>query len=489
MKNEDDSQVWNFVSEPNLHPIKVKVNVNKRGTQPGLIFVAPYTGNREETIAQPGSLIMDQAGNPVWFKPLKNRLIQNTDFKVQCYKGKPVLTMWEGSISGVQTNNANLPVGAPEPGAFFQIINQKYEVIKTVIAQKGYTADLHEFKITKRNTALFLAVKQVPADLSPFGGPGNGFIDNYSIQEVDLKTGELVFFWNVLDHLNPADSMLPASTAFVNNNIWDCFHINSIEEGPDNTLLINMRNMWAVYHIDKNTGDILWQLGGKQSDFILGPHASFSWQHDARFRGRNRISLFDNECCATPTSPPEGRARGLLLQLDFKSMKAVVDRTYYHDPPLIVGSQGNMQQLPNCNQFIGWGQEPYLSEFRKAGNTLKNPSKNLIYDMQYPDQYESYRAFKSNWKGRPGYPPSLTVVPLSKKTAEVYASWNGSTETAAWQVLAGSSINKLKIAGAQAPRSGFETKIKVNASGPYYQVKALDACGKIIGISQTIFVK
>jgi hypothetical protein len=83
---DDDSQVWNFVSEPDLHPIKVKVNVNKPGTAPGLIFIAPYTGNREYSVTQTGSLIMDQAGIPVWFRPIKYPLI-NMNFRVQCYKG------------------------------------------------------------------------------------------------------------------------------------------------------------------------------------------------------------------------------------------------------------------------------------------------------------------------------------------------------------------------------------------------------------------
>lgn len=204
----------------------------------------------------------------------------------------------------------------------------------------------------------------MPADLSPYGGPADGYFDNYSIQEVNLETGKLLFFWNVLDHVNPADSMLPAASATSSNNIWDCFHVNSVEEGPDNTLLISMRNMWAIYNIDKETGNIIWQLGGKQSDFTLSPNATFSWQHDARHRPRNRISMFDDACCASSSSPPECQAHGLILKLNFQNMTAYVDSTYYHDPPLYVPSQGNVQKLSNGNQFVGWGQEPYLSEFK-----------------------------------------------------------------------------------------------------------------------------
>ncbi len=259
------SQAWRFVSAPDLHPMKVTINVNKPGTAPGFIFVAPYVPFGVKMIGQTGALIMDQAGNPVWFRPLDSIFTQNTDFRVQSYNGRPVLTMWQGTISGTQSAHPNLPAGDPEPGAFFQILNQNYNVIKRVKAKRGFTADVHEFTITQRHTALFTAVKQVPVDLTPYGGPANGYVDNYSIQEVDLATGRLLFFWDVLEHVNPADSMLPASSATSSHNIWDCFHVNSVEEGPNNTLLISMRNMWAIYHVDKETGNIIWQLGGKKA--------------------------------------------------------------------------------------------------------------------------------------------------------------------------------------------------------------------------------
>lgn len=478
-------QVWDFVSAPDLHPMKVTINVNKPGTAPGFIFVAPYTTFEASMIGQTGSLIMDQAGNPVWFRPLDNRFIQNTDFKVQCYKRKPVLTMWQGTISGTQTATPTLPQGNPEPGAFYLIIDQHYKVIKKIKAKKGYIADLHEFIITKRNTALFTAVKQVPIDLTKFGGPKDGYINNYSIQEVDIKTGVLLFFWNTLTHVNPVHSMIPASSATNMNNIWDCYHMNSVEEGPNNTLLVSMRNMSALYHIDKKTGKVLWQLGGKKSDFTFGPNASFSWQHDARYLSKNRISIFDNSCCASPASPPQGQARGLILTLDFEKAIATVDRTYYHDPALIVPTQGNLQTLFNNNQFVGWGQEPYLSEFSSAGNTVKAPSRNFLYDMQFPNQNISYRSYKNRWVGIPLDPPSLAVEVLRKDTI-VYVSWNGSTETVAWQVLAGPKPNKLSVLVNSTPRTGFETEIHVDSVGPYFQVHALNSAGKVIRTSQII---
>lgn len=484
--DSSESQVWNFASAPDMHPMKVSVNLNKGGTAPGLLFIAPYTLFGATMIGQTGALIMDQNGNPVWFRPLDSIYVQNTDFRMQYYKGKPVLTMWQGTISGTQSSNPNLPNGDPEPGAFYLILNQHYDVIKKLTAQRGYTSDIHEFTITDRDTALFTAVKQVPTDLTPYGGLPDGYINNYSIQEVEPETGELLFFWNVLEHVDPTDSMIPASSSASFNNIWDCFHVNSVEEGPDNTLLINMRNMWAIYLVDKKTGNILWQLGGKQSNFTLARNARFSWQHDARFRRGTRISLFDNACCACPNCPHQGPGRGLILRLNFKNKMADVDRTYYHDPILYVPSQGNVRNLCNGNQLIGWGQEPYLSEFANAGNTESNPPLDLLYDIQFPNQNLSYRAFKNKWMGIPLGPPAVAVNPFRDHTVMVSASWNGSTETKAWQILSGPEPDQLLTAVASAPRTGFETDIPISAHGPYFQVNALNACGQIIGTSRVI---
>jgi hypothetical protein len=241
-----------------------------------------------------------------------------------------------------------------------------------------------------------------------------------------------------------------------------------------------MRDTWAIYNIDKETGNIIWQLGGKQSDFIFGPNATFSWQHHARYQSDDKISLFDNYCCGS-NSPPEGTSHGLILQLDYENKVAKDHRSYYHDPALHVDHQGNMQQLPNCNQFIGWGVKPCLSEFKYAGNKKENPSLNLIYDMKMPNH--TYRAFKNKWVGLPLDPPDIAVDSLRKGGAMVYASWNGSTETAGWQVLAGPMPYTILEEVSGAPRTGFETEIYVHSAGPYFQVNALDSCGKIIGRS------
>ncbi|MER6845922.1 arylsulfotransferase family protein [Streptomyces platensis] len=483
------SGVWSFVSAPGLHPMRVTVTAQRPGTAPGRIFVAPYTIG-STMIGQTGALISDNSGAPFWFRPLPSTSLQNADFKVQTYynhrKGtaEPVLTWWQGSIA-IPPAYTNLPGGAPEPGGCYYVYDSHYRLVGTVFARHGFHPDEHEFILTRRGTALFIATKPVPMDLSPYGGPADGAILDSEVQEVDLATGELVFSWDILDHVNPAESEVAASDASSSGGVWDAYHMNSIDEGPNGELLISARNMWAVYDISRRNGRINWQLGGKKSDFTFGPNADFFWQHDARFRPGNRLSMFDDGCCNQPDGTPEQQSHGLILNLDFPRHRATVEKTYYHAPPLFSASQGNTQDLPNRNQFIGWGQNSYYSEYRYPGNSENNGTQNLLYDAKMPGSDISYRTFRNRWVGRPYYPPSAAARVRAGRSV-VYASWNGSTETRAWQLLAGPHPRSLSVVVGHSPRTGFETTLATAHRGPYFQVRALDGHGRVLGTSRVV---
>ncbi len=482
-------QVWSFVSEPNLHPMKISVNVLNPGISPGLIFVAPYAFSADAIYGQPGSLILDNEGNPFWFRPLSTPNLMNTDFRMQHLNGQPVLTFWQGTLASPPAYT-NAPGGSSEPGSCYYILDNTYAVVQTVSAQKGFTSDIHEFLLTPSNTALFLSTTIVPMDLTPYGGPKKGYVQDFAIQEVDLRTNDLVFFWDALDHIPLTDSFESASSATSSGNIWDAFHCNSIGlTESTNDIILSGRNTWTIYRINKPTGNIIWRLGGKQSSFTINSGAEFSWQHDARFLSgtmtTNTISMFDDNCCESDTVPPgTPPAHGLVLQLDLNAMTASLATSYYHDPLINVGSQGNVQTLSNGNKFVGWGQSQYFSEFAAAGNTEANPSLNLLYDAQMPNNNYTYRAYREAWVATPYYPPSIAVRSSNGQTT-VYASWNGSTETVAWQVLAGSSPNALSPVASTA-KSGFETALLVANNGPYFQVKALNSSSGVIGVSAVI---
>ena len=437
-----------FVSRPDLRP--PTLTVLRRGKPAsGHIFVSPSSGP-----GQRGALIADSAGEPVWFHPTTPQTAMN--FRTGVYHGKPVLTWWEGkSKSGLGTGT-------------HVILDDTYREIARVPAGGGRQSDLHEFLITPENTALLTSYEIRDVDLTSVGGPSSGKVIGGMVHEVAIPSGRVLFEWKSLDHVDVAET----HAQYVGHPL-DYFHINSIDLTPDGGLLVSARNTWAVYKISRSTGEIRWRLGGKRSDFKMGKGTVFAWQHDARHQGHNRISIFDDG--ALPQVEPQ--SRGLILQLDQKAGTARLLRKYVHRPNRIVSRfMGNLQTLDNGNVMIGWGSEPYLTEF--------GPSGEIELDVRLPDGGMNYRAFRLPWRGRPSLPPRA-VYRYAHGQGTVYVSWNGATEVAAWRLESGPSTGALR-AGAAVARKGFETALRTTPGDKVAHAVALDKSGHVLGRSKAI---
>src|SRR5262249_52472492 len=149
---------------------------------------------------------------------------------------------------------------------------------------------------------------------------------------------------------------------------FDYFHVNAIDLDADGNLLVSARNTWAVYKLDRSSGKVLWRLGGKKSDFAMGPGTQFAWQHDARHQGAGDrlISLFDDG--AKPAVHKQ--SRGIILALDHARRTATLQREFTHNPPLLAWALGSVQVLGNGNVLVGWGTAPYFSEYSANGKLL-----------------------------------------------------------------------------------------------------------------------
>jgi hypothetical protein len=119
------------------------------------------------------------------------------DFRTQTYRGHPVLTWWQGTGLGGQSSGTDY------------IYNDHYRQIATVQAGNGYSADGHEFLITPWNTALILAYTTTTANLTSIGGPPDQEVIDGIVQEVDIRTGRVLFQWNSADHVPYSQSEQP----------------------------------------------------------------------------------------------------------------------------------------------------------------------------------------------------------------------------------------------------------------------------------------
>jgi hypothetical protein len=439
-----------FHSLPGLHPPRVTVSGTlDQGS--GDIFLTPRNSYQRRITIQHGPMILNSQGQLVWFHKIRRGLAANLE--VQRYMGQPVLTWWEGTAD----NGVSRDV----------IMDSTYHVLARLHAGDGATTDTHEFQITPRGTALVAAVRHLKVNLKSLGGPRHGIVTDDVIQELDVKTGRVLWQWHSYGHVG-----LRASYARPwGSNPFDYFHLNSVQRLPNGNLLVCARATWAIYEISRRTGRVVWSLGGKHSSFKLGPRVRFSWQHDARLIG-DRLSLFDDATDGPSEQETESSAK--VLELDMTRMRARLVRSYRHSPAVLTVSQGNAQTLPNRDLFVGWGADPEFSEY--------SPSGHQLFDGSFELGVNSYRAYRFPWTGHPSGRPALAITDSSGGAVTLYASWNGATQVSAWRVRGGRSGAALEPV-TQARRTGFETVMHVTSSLPYFEVQALDANGKVLGSS------
>jgi EmrB/QacA subfamily drug resistance transporter len=481
---------YSFVSAPGLHPPVVRHTA--RRTAPGalgtnFILTANFFNlSYPPIVGQSGPLILDSALRPVWFQPVPEKVVAS-NLAMQRYQGTPVLSWWQGVV----TNTGQTLSGED------LVVDQHYRPIARLHGAAGWTLTLHEFLIDGQH-AWVTANKNVALDLSSYGGAYNGALIDSAVQEYDLRSGRLLRSWDALDHISLRDSYATLPT---NGFPWDAYHVNSIQLLGNDRFLVSLRNTWAAYLVDAAGGRIEWTLGGKRSDFRFGPGAAFQWQHDVAFEpgspagtsgsapgaprarplGAALLSMYDDHCCQITSGgknvPATGDSRALLLHIDQSSRAATLAAQYVRERGFAADYMGNAQPLPGGGVFVGWGSEPYFSEY--------GPSGQLRLDAELPWPDVTYRATLAPWIGLPLTRPAGAARRAHGATT-VYASWNGATELTSWRVLAAAPGAARLTSVRTAARSGFETAIPLPPAARFttFQVQALDARGHVLGSSR-----
>src|SRR5580704_9789561 len=299
--------------------------------QGGDFFISPY--GDASTYAN-GPEILNSQGDVVWFKAVPAGE-EASDFRVQTYEGQPVLTYWLGTGLGGLASGTDY------------ILNDRYQQIATVNAGNGLSADGHEFLITPWNTALILSYTTATANLTSIGGPADQTVINGVVQEINIATGQVLFQWNSEHHVpfSQSEQPLPASAG----TPWDWFHINAVKVDINGNLLIDARDTWTTYKVNRFNGGIIWQLGGKDSSFTLQAAPGqvldsageiFAWQHDPEPLGNDTYTFFDNESSGTPLLP---YSRAVTVKLNPWTHVATLLSSDNQPEGLSAASQGNAQ--------------------------------------------------------------------------------------------------------------------------------------------------
>jgi hypothetical protein len=251
----------------------------------------------------------------------------------------------------------------------------------------------------------------------------------------------------------------------------DYVHGNSLELDHDGNILLSSRNLHEITKINRQTGEIMWRLGGKANMFNFVNDEPFGHQHDARVTGENRITVFDN------LGQP-GPSRGVEYDIDESQMTVTKVWEFVHNPPVFAAFMGNTQRLPNGNSLLSWGAPSREEEYFYANITEVSPENEPVFEFAFDPPFVSYRAFRFPWQGFPDTRPALAFKVENDATTLGY-SWNGATEVGEYRVLGGSTPRPDELIEQKA-RTGFETQTVLEdkpAGQCYFQVIPVDKNG------------
>jgi hypothetical protein len=395
----------------------LSVTTLEAGVGDGYIFVSPYNLRRYAE-SKGYLLILDNQGDPVFYKRLYPQLL-SIDFKRQ-----PTghLTYFRHAERG------------------FVVRDNTYTLVDLVQAGNGYQADHHDFVMTEDGRFLLMIYDYQTIDMSAIvpGGHPQALVVGLVIQELDAAHN-VIFEWRSWDHISILDT---------NQNVLaehiDYVHGNSLAYDTDGHILISSRHLDEVTKINRNTGEITWRLGGKASSFTFTNDPGFRFQHDARRLPDGHLTVYDNRTGLSPRY-----SRGVEYALDEVAMTATLVREVRNTPDTYGGYLGNMQALSNGNMVVGWGSSsiPVMTEFAPDGRKL--------FELSMPRPIGSYRAFRFPWRGFPTWPPRLVALARGDEV-HLYISWNGATETAAFDVYMGDTPQADTYL-TRAIKTGFET--------------------------------
>jgi hypothetical protein len=195
----------------------------------------------------------------------------------------------------------------------------------------------------------------------------------------------ILWLWNTLDHYDITDV---DDFVSLSNPLIDFSHCNAIELGDDGDLLLSSRNLDEITKIDRETGEIIWRLGGENNQFtFVNDDRGFMRQHDVRYLANGNISLFDNGHYATPQY-----SSVVEYEIDTAAMTATLIRRFDHGKDIYSPSRGASQELPNGNWFIDWGEND------DPGVTEVKPDDEIALEIDFPDGLHRYKSYKFQWK-------------------------------------------------------------------------------------------
>lgn len=364
-----------------LPPLVQPYTVNVAGaTNQGYIFTNTLDMSNFMSSRPTSLLIMDQNGELVFYMPLA--LTDQAPFQ-RVFGGNFELHV-DGRMSFTDELNAT--------PAFIYLMDSTFEITDTLTCTPQFDLDGHDFEISSDGHYHILATEErimdasaLTSELGPQGDT-NCVVTGHVIQEFD-ENMNFVGEWKSLDHFALTD--VYDEYYFLEPDQLRHTHINSLQVDHEGNYIISCRPLHEITRINRQTGDIMWRLGGKNNEFtIIGDTTPFTAQHDAELLPDGRLLLFDN----ATFSFPHRVARQLVYQIDDVNMTATLVSSVVHPGDIYSGFMGSVQQFDSGNDLVCWGggynynDGQSFQEFDAAGNS--------VMDVDFEFGIAPYRATK-----------------------------------------------------------------------------------------------
>lgn len=355
VKLREDSLPYDFPQ------IEIKVS---NITAPGFIFFANFSFGG---LGTPYQVIMDNSGNPVYYKKMPGG---SYDFKKQ--------------------PNGNITYCDGGALKYYEM-NPQFQIIDSFYCGNGYTTDIHELRLLNNGHALLMSYDPQVVNMRSIipNGDSAAIVTGLIIQEIDANKN-VVFQWRSWDHFEIIDAIHEILTA----HTIDYVHGNAIEFDTDGNIMISSRHLSEITKINRNTGEIIWRLGGVHNHYtFINDPVGFSYQHAIRRLANGNILLFDNGNFRTNLDTGASSvlySRAVEYRLDENSHTATQVWEYRHKPDIYGFAMGNAQRLENGNTLISWGAtNPNITEV--------TPSEEIVFEMSFARGMYTYRAFRETW--------------------------------------------------------------------------------------------
>ena len=282
---------------------------------------------------------------------------------------------------------------------YAMVMDDQFNPVDTL--QTTATRDVHDLQIAENGNWILATAYFDTMDLSAytFDGTQGGVqtvVKGYGYEEIDPQ-GNLVADWNSNDFIHPTETY---DHWGYNVNSFDYCHGNANEEDTDGNFLMSFRHLDAIHKVDRQTGAIIWRLGGELSDFTFTNDAGFSGQHDIRRLPNGDYSLFDN-------GNVSGITRSVTYSLDTINWTATKTSEYIHPVGATSSAMGSYHVSDLGNEILGYG----LIYRPEPSATILDANHNRLGEYYFTDSVVSYRFLHFD----------LTLP----QQPEIVCNWNG----------------------------------------------------------------